>query len=505
MDIVNYAKNIGSVLATATTVAYISGYLILRARANALGTDPGFTLVDEAYVFAGVRFLVVTLVVLILLSPLFLIMHWSVVWVIRHIPAPWMNPIQWFLLVILAVVTLMSLKILDFSGLLLQQRVTANNSLFVGAIMGNQPAFSLFLTCSSVFMAALSTYWLKTRCAKGFDALTWILCVVVAILFFMLPIYHGALFADRKVRLLAEVPDAVKGIYEPIGIVDHSKEQYTLFSCNVNGSPQLTTIKQDDLYGIPIRKVVSLKLFMETMAQRGVSLAASTSSRETSGEKEMKPDKSDVKESFFKTLINQLHMAFSSIASLGDSVVQAGQLWSVRFDGSGNPMEPKRLGVLDNLSWPVIGQDGKTIYALQEGRVVKLADNFQVSEVTNSKPNWIKLLGVAKDQAILGIVYQDNQTRPAVVANNGTLQVSPPIHSAKDQEQISHLLQEARSYVGDRALHVDRSERGGRGFDVYFKSGGQLLNLSDCGDDSCGQASFSPDFRLVLFIKQPRY
>jgi hypothetical protein len=136
MDIINYAKNIGSVLATATTVAYISGYLILRARANALGTDPAFTLVDEAYVFAGIRFLFITLVVLLLLSPLLIVMHLGIAWVIRHIPPHWMNPIQWVLLAVLTIVTLMTVKILNVSGLLLQQSVINNNSKLVGAIMG---------------------------------------------------------------------------------------------------------------------------------------------------------------------------------------------------------------------------------------------------------------------------------------------------------------------------------------------------------------------------------
>ena len=153
----------------------------------------------------------------------------------------------------------------------------------------------------------------------------------------------------------------------------------------------------------------------------------------------------------------------------------------------------------------MVSPDGATIYALQEGQVVKLVENYQATEVINSNANWIKLLGVTKDEVILGIVYQDNQTIPAIITKTGDLQVNPPTQSTEDQAQLSHLLQDARSYVGGRALYVDRSERGGRGFDVYFKSGNQVINLSDCGDDSCGQASFSPDFRLVLFIRQPRY
>lgn len=504
MDIINHAKNIGSVLATAATVAYISGYLILRARANALGTDPAFTLLDEAYVFAGFRFVFITLVVLLLLSPLLIMMHLGVAWVIRQLPPPWLNPIQWVLLAMLAVVTLMTVRILKISGLLLQQGVNNNGSKLVEAIMGTQPAFSLFLTVSIVFLAAISAYWLKMRIAAGFDALTWVLCVVVAIIFFMLPIYHGALYADRKVRLLARVPDAVKGVYEPLGIVDHTKEQYTLLGRGADGQPLLTTIKQEDLYGTPIRKVVSLTDFMETIADNS-AVRGSSSSIGTGGEKEMASNESEVNENFLKILINQLHMMFSSIASLGDSVVEAGQPWAVKMDASGKPSEPKQLSPIDNLSWPVAGPDGSTVYALQQGAVVKLVDNFQASEVIDKNANWIKLLGVARDESILGIVYQDKQTRPAILTKTGAFQISTSARSTEDQTQISHLLQDARSFAGGRALYVDRSERGGRGFDVYYKSGDQVTNLSDCGHDRCGQASFSPDFRLVLFIRQSRY
>ncbi len=67
------------------------------------------------------------------------------------------------------------------------------------------------------------------------------------------------------------------------------------------------------------------------------------------------------------------------------------------------------------------------------------------------------------------------------------------------------MLQEARTYVGDKNLSVRRSERGGRGFDVFLEFGGEMFNLSDGGDDRCGQASLSPDFRKALFVRQPRY
>ena len=77
MDIVTPAKNLGALLGTASVLGYISGYLALRARAHALGLDPAFTLVDEAYVFAGFRFLFATLIVLLLAAPVILLVRWG--------------------------------------------------------------------------------------------------------------------------------------------------------------------------------------------------------------------------------------------------------------------------------------------------------------------------------------------------------------------------------------------------------------------------------------------
>ena len=61
-EIAETAKNAGVVLTALSGAAYACGYLVVRARARALGTDPGFALIDQAYVFAGFRFVLMLLV-----------------------------------------------------------------------------------------------------------------------------------------------------------------------------------------------------------------------------------------------------------------------------------------------------------------------------------------------------------------------------------------------------------------------------------------------------------
>lgn len=504
MDIVNQAKNIGTILAAAASIAYISGYLALRARSNALGTDPGFTIIDEAYVFSGFRFVFITLIIILCLTPAFLLFKFLAEWLSGHLSPFLLNFGQWVFLVVTAILALMSVTILNVNNLLLQKNAINFNSGLKGAIMGTQPVLGLFLIFGIVFLAMLSAYWLKVRVTSGFDSLTGILCIVVTILLFMVPIFHGALFADRKIRLLADTPEALKSMNGPVGVIDHTREHYTLLGKNRKGDLCLSTIKLDGLYGISVKEVVRLKNFMGLMAQNTVKYEK-TFENNNKQEIKMESKESNTHKSFFATLAEQLYMAFESIASLGDGDVENGQLWAVRIDVSGKPMDSERYGTMSDLSWPVIAPDGATIYTLQEGKVIKLSNDYNSTVVINSNAMWIKLLGVTKDGDILGLVYADNQPRPARILKTGDLLISPVVNSAEDKKKLSRLMHESRSYSNGNALYIDRSERGGRGFDVYFKTGDDTFNVSDCGDDKCGQASFAPDNNLVLFIRQTRF
>src|SRR3974390_161726 len=75
-DIAESVKNAAVVLTTLSGEAYACGFLVVRARARALGADPGFVLVDQAYVFAGFRFVLVLLLSLLISVPLLLLLRW---------------------------------------------------------------------------------------------------------------------------------------------------------------------------------------------------------------------------------------------------------------------------------------------------------------------------------------------------------------------------------------------------------------------------------------------
>ncbi len=516
MDIVTYAKNIGAVLATATTLAYVSGYVALRTRAHILGTDPGFTLLDEGYVFAGFRFLFVTLITLLLLAPIVLILRSVLEFANGYIPAGLGNLVQWVILTLVAGVTLFSFKILSVNGVLLQPRAAMSHSVLQEAIIEGGSTMGIILTFSLVLLATLSALWLKSRLSIGHDSFVWVLGIVVAIQQLMLPIYHGALFADRKVQVLAATPSSVQRISRPLGIVDRTSEHATLLGIDGQGQKQLATIKLEDLNGIPINKIVKLKDFLEkdlaaNQEQRVKETPIlsdkkhSPGSTPISGDEIMSSNDTGAAKNVLQTFLDYLQMTFEAIGSLGDSVVESGQLWSVELDSTGKPFKARRIGKQNNLAWPVGRPEGKIIYALQKNQIVRFNAEDQSTEFVDTDPHWVKLLGVNQDGAILGMIYQNDENRSAILTKNGDLQVSQPPTSDEEKTQRSRFLQENRSYVGNRTLFVERSERGGRGFDVFLKTEDQIVNISDCGDDSCGQPSVSPDFRRVFYIRQPRY
>lgn len=521
MDIMTNLKNIAAVLGTVSTLAYVSGYLVLRSRAHALGTDPVSTLVDEAYVFAGFRFIFIMLIVLLLLAPAVLLARLGLSWLVSHISTNLMNTCQWLALGLVAGATIATFKLLSVKNVLLRQYDAGTlNAALQEAITGGRPAISLLLTFLPVLLATLSVLWLrKAHLSNVDDSFVWVLTLVISLQIFMLPICHGALFADRSVRVLATIPDSVKDLSAPVGIVDRTSAHYTILGLDNDGNRQLATIKLADLNGIPVNKIVSLIDFLrDDLAASSSSQVGVTTDFEVKLEKR-KPsantevvrtkaeqaNKSNVSTSLFAEFADYLQLTFEAIGSLSESAVDNGQVWAVEFDASGTPSEPQRIGSFNNLAWPVASPDGKGIFALQQGQVVALEKDGKSTTVISGKSNWVKLLGVVKDGSILGFVEKDAASRSAKLRADGNIQIDESQLSEDEQTQLSRLLQEARTYVGDRSLFVERSERGGRGFDVYMKSEGKVINLSDCGDDRCGQPSLSADFRLALFIRKPRY
>ena len=82
----------------------------------------------------------------------------------------------------------------------------------------------------------------------------------------MLPIYHGMLFADRRVRVLAELPAGVRRLATPVAIVDRTADRATLLGRDGDGRRGLAMVALKDLDGLPVHAVMPLEDFLGQIA-----------------------------------------------------------------------------------------------------------------------------------------------------------------------------------------------------------------------------------------------
>ena len=192
--------------------------------------------------------------------------------------------------------------------------------------------------------------------------------------------------------------------------------------------------------------------------------------------------------------VRRLGVVFRSIGSLGGGA-RRGEIWLV----TASTLERRQVGSGADWSWPIMTNDNMFVYAMRGGQVRRISgDGTDI--VVSDGPAWYKLLGVSPDGTVIGFLATQPWPHLATLTPGGDLQTAVP--GEEERERVAYLLQEPRDYADGTRLEVRRSERGGRGYDVFLLSDGRSRNLSDCGDDSCGQPSLTPDGKHVLFIRQ---
>lgn len=512
MDLATLAKNVGAVLGTASVIAYVYGYLALRARALVLGTEPAFKLVDEVYVFAGFRVLFTTAVLLLLSAPALLLIRWLAAALYRSLPSGAALAVEWALLTVVAIMTLTAvLVIFSMDGLLLQQGPLPTGGV-AGAALGAPGLLRTALMLAMVVLLALTALWLASRGQEQRGALAPLLVLVLGMQLALPPIYHGALLADRNVRVLTGVPEAASALAAPLAVVDRTGEEATLLGANAGGERRLVNVKREALMGVPVGEVMGLHDFLSARLAGPAGVTGGTTGDPNTadgirnvGARTMAEGTDGAPPGLLDRMLRQLSITLDRLGSLGDSVVESGEAWIVALDESGRPGQPHRLSAADDLAWPVVGADGTPIFALRGGRLVRIQNDGQGIEVVDDATRWRKLLGVGHDGSVAGLAVLAGETRPAIHHPQQGLQAEPGLLSEADRRAIATLLQENRAYEGDLALVMDRSERGGRGFDVYLRTPEGNWNVSDCGDRACGQASLSTDRRHVVFVRAPLF
>jgi len=255
-DFADSAKNVGIVLTSLSGAAYACGYLVVRARGRALGTDPGFALVDQAYVFAGFRFVLILLLALLVTSPLLMVLRW----VGRHageLAPERLCAVETVAAIFAGVATIwVYVATMGVSGVLLSPSLSR---LADAALERNQLGTLILLATTA--LAASMLQWTQAHVARvgAFDAISAVLLLISMLLLALLPLQHGVFSADRNARRLERPPEGARGLASPVWLVDRgTPDRVVLYGLGADGRPRLLTLKADQLDGIAVTGISSL-------------------------------------------------------------------------------------------------------------------------------------------------------------------------------------------------------------------------------------------------------
>lgn len=254
-DFIEKVKNGAVVLTSLSGAAYACGYVAVRARARAIGADPGFGLVDQAYVFAGYRFVVVLLLSLLIAAPVLLGLRWLAARTL-HADAGPLFALEWGGAVVAGVATLWAyLATTGVNGVLL----VPSSGWAAEAVLGRN-AYGFVFTLGVTAAGAALLLWSRAHFLRAgrLDALGAALALVSVLLVVLLPVEHGVFHADRTARRLDGVPQGLGGLAAPIWVVDRTADRVTLFGRGSDSRPLLVTVKADQLDGFAVVRIGSL-------------------------------------------------------------------------------------------------------------------------------------------------------------------------------------------------------------------------------------------------------
>jgi hypothetical protein len=253
-------KDAGLILTAASGVGYACGYLVMRARAYALGTDPGFSLIDQAYVWAGIRLLLMLLFA-VLLSALPILLMRELWHLLLHLgPRPLAVIERGGAVLFGFAVMLLAINLFGVSNLIFAGPRTGLAAPLSSAVLGRNPIGTV-LFVGSTALTALTVFWVRSHVARanGLDLLAILLIIMGVLLSALLPIEHGFFFADRKVRQLERLPEGATGLMLPIWIVERGAgDRVVLLGRDAAGAARLVAIKADKLDGIAVTAVANL-------------------------------------------------------------------------------------------------------------------------------------------------------------------------------------------------------------------------------------------------------
>ena len=245
----------GQVTLLGSFALYVLGYLALRFHLTALGLVTDLSVLDERYLFNGMRFVVylvsaVPSIVLLLLLPAAL--GW-LAWVLlparrrQALAAWWRRPWRLALLgIVAAVVTIQFVmrQCFVFSDLLLAPRLPAEPAWLVALLYGDALKAPYFAGLVALCLLSLALLWPLLRLAEPTPALRRaraLLAFLVAVQFLLLPVNYGVLIADKSLPRVTAAGPRTLAADETAWLVWEGKEGVTFLLRGADGRRSLLT------------------------------------------------------------------------------------------------------------------------------------------------------------------------------------------------------------------------------------------------------------------------
>lgn len=253
-ELITRIKDLSGTFAAASAVLYAIGFLVVRSRSRSLvGTHPEFPLIDQAYVFAGIQFAMISMIALLVAAPIVVALYRGARCLPSLLPARVIGVLRGAAALTLAILTLgLLFAVLTCDGIFACGMSAQPRLGFVRDAVLGRNSFGVFAVVLGTGLTALSVAWLWEHrvSASPVRLLTLVLVITVALQSVLLPLQVGAFFHNLGTQELAHAPNGLSDLAPPLWIVDRGADRTVLLALGSDRRFAIVTVKNEALDGI---------------------------------------------------------------------------------------------------------------------------------------------------------------------------------------------------------------------------------------------------------------
>lgn len=493
----------GSAVATlGSASAYGVGYLSVRFKLTALGLGTDLDVLDERYLFEGLKFAVFLGASLPPLAASFLVLAGLFLGVRRAASSAraavgrwWqdsMLPLLFGIIVSLGLIQFVLRQCFLFDNLLLRESLpdpgwyrtlltSAGGGgvqlFFLGALVGLAVPLAILLSVRS--WSALS---FSRRACVG------MLITLLVVQALLLPVNYGILTGVRFIPRLAPRSGPTPDSKKPTWLIWEGAK--TTYLTGDDRGPKLVTVPAEST------GTVTIEAF-DTLETLRAALHPSQPPEEPSGAKPPEPT-----ESIWGRLARVTGIA-ATPQTMREEVPEPGEVRGDIFLMSVADGLPSRLSETGDFHSPVFSHDSETLFALRQGSLMQQRLSADRFEEVVALPEVVKLLGVDRRSPRKLLYLAGPRDNPRVMELDLDSLASRPVPGTLPSEQRLYLLGEERSHDGICVYVQEATELPRKKWtDVFVRLGDKAPRNRTQGDGvSHRQPALSPDGRRVAFVR----